>query len=160
MKDRRMKRYLMVFIVMFVAGVVHAQDPVSAQKGVTYGSGTNKEGDLVSSDLLPSRIQQDKYVGKITGKVVEVCQEKGCWMKLQKSDGAHLMVKFKDYKFFMPKDILGKEVVLEGQAVVKQVSVEQLKHYAKDAGKTEEEIEKIKESKREIQFIAAGVLVL
>jgi mannitol/fructose-specific phosphotransferase system IIA component (Ntr-type) len=72
-----MKRYLMVFIVMFVAGVVHAQDPVSAQKGVTYGSGTNKEGDLVSSDLLPSRIQQDKYVGKITGKVVEVCQEKG-----------------------------------------------------------------------------------
>ena len=160
MKDRRMKRYLMVFIVMFVAGVVHAQDPVSAQKGVTYGSGTNKEGDLVSSDLLPSRIQQDKYVGKITGKVVEVCQEKGCWMKLQKSDGAHLMVKFKDYKFFMPKDILGKEVVLEGQAVVKQVSVEQLKHYAKDAGKSEEEIEKIKESKREIQFIAAGVLVL
>ena len=155
-----MKRYLMVFIVVFVAGVVHAQDPVSAQKGVTYGSGTNKEGDLVSSDLLPSRIQQDKYVGKITGKVVEVCQEKGCWMKLQKSDGAHLMVKFKDYKFFMPKDILGKEVVLEGQAVVKQVSVEQLKHYAKDAGKTEEEIEKIKESKREVQFIAAGVLVL
>ena len=81
-------------------------------------------------------------------------------MKLQKTDGEHLMVKFKDYKFFMPKDIVGKDVVLEGQAVVKQVPVKQLKHYAKDAGKSEEDIEKIKESKREIQFIAAGVLVL
>jgi hypothetical protein len=69
------------------------------------------------------------------------------------------MVKFKDYKFFMPKDIVGKEVVLDGQAVVKDVSVEQLKYLAKDAGKSEGEIEKIKEPKREIQFIAAGVLV-
>jgi hypothetical protein len=34
-----------------------------------------------------------------------------------------------------------------------------LKYLAKDAGKSEGEIEKIKEPKREIQFIAAGVLV-
>jgi hypothetical protein len=126
---------------------------------VTYGAGANAEGELVSADLLSSRLQKDKYVGKVTGKVVEVCQEKGCWMKLQKTDGASLMVKFKDYKFFMPKDIVGKEVVLDGQAVVKDVSVEQLKYLAKDAGKSEGEIEKIKEPKREIQFIAAGVLV-
>lgn len=155
-----MKRYLMVFTAILLAGFAHAQDPVSAQKGVTYGAGTSSEGALVSADLLPSRIQKDKYAGKITGKVVEVCLEKGCWMKLQKTDGEHLMVKFKDYKFFMPKDIVGKNVVLEGQAVVKEVPVNQLKHYAKDAGKSEEDIEKIKESKREIQFIAAGVLVL
>ncbi len=155
-----MKRFLMVFTAILLTSIAYAQEPVSAQKGVKYGAGTNGEGELVSPDLLPSRIQKEKYVGKITGKVVEVCQEKGCWMKLQKTDGEHLMVKFKDYKFFMPKDIVGKDVVLEGQAVVKQVPVEQLKHYAKDAGKSEEDIEKIKESKREIQFIAAGVMVL
>ena len=155
-----MKRYLIGFAAVMIAGVASAQDPVSAQKGVTYGAGTSAEGALLSADVLPSRLQKDKYAGKVTGKVVEVCQEKGCWMKLQKSDGEPLMVKFKDYKFFMPKDIIGKEVVLEGQAVVKEVPVKQLKHYAKDAGKSEEDIEKIKESKREIQFIAAGVLVL
>lgn len=155
-----MKRYLIVFAAVMIAGVASAQDPVSAQKGVTYGAGTSAEGELLSADVLPSRLQKDKYAGKVTGKVVEVCQEKGCWMKLQKSDGEPLMVKFKDYKFFMPKDIIGKEVVLEGQAVVKEVPVKQLKHYAKDAGKSQEEIDKIKESKREVQFIAAGVLVL
>lgn len=155
-----MKRYLIVFAAVMIAGVASAQDPVSAQKGVTYGAGTSAEGELLSADVLPSRLHKDKYAGKVTGKVVEVCQEKGCWMKLQKSDGEPLMVKFKDYKFFMPKDIIGKEVVLEGQAVVKEVPVKQLKHYAKDAGKSQEEIDKIKESKREVQFIAAGVLVL
>ena len=155
-----MKRYLIVFAAVMIAGVASAQDPVSAQKGVTYGAGTSAEGELLSADVLPSRLQKDKYAGKVTGKVVEVCQEKGCWMKLQKSDGEPLMVKFKDYKFFMPKNIIGKEVVLEGQAVVKEVPVKQLKHYAKDAGKSQEEIDKIKESKREVQFIAAGVLVL
>ncbi len=154
-----MKSLLILIVSVLMTGIVNAQEPVSAEKGVTYGAGTTAAGELVSADLLSTRMEKDKYVGKITGKVVEVCQEKGCWMKLQKSDGASLTVKFKDYKFFMPKDIVGKEVVLEGQAIVKDVSVEQLKYLAKDAGKSEGEIEKIKEPKREIQFIAAGVLV-
>lgn len=141
-------------------GFAHAQEPASAQKGVTYGAGASAAGALVSTDNLSTRLEKDKFSGKVTGKVVEVCLEKGCWMKLEKSDGSPLMVKFKDYKYFMPKDIVGKEVVLDGEAVVKQVPVSQLKHYAKDAGKSEEEIQQIKEAKREVQFIAKGVLVL
>ena len=81
-------------------------------------------------------------------------------MKIEKSNGDKMMVKFKDYGFFMPKDIMGKEVVLDGEVVEKEVSVKQLQHYAKDAGKSEEEIKKIKEPKKELQFIAKGVLVL
>jgi hypothetical protein len=69
------------------------------------------------------------------------------------------MVKFKDYGFFMPKNIVGKEVVLEGEALVKEVSVKQLQHYAKDAGKPEEEIRQITKPKKELQFVASGVLV-
>jgi hypothetical protein len=81
-------------------------------------------------------------------------------MKVEQSNGEKLMVKFKDYGFFMPKDIVGKEIVLDGEASVKEVSVKQLQHYAKDAGKSEEEIKKIKEPKKEVQFVAKGVLVL
>jgi hypothetical protein len=81
-------------------------------------------------------------------------------MKVEKADGEKLMVKFKDYGFFMPKNIEGKEVVLEGEAIVKEVSVKQQQHYAKDAGKSEEEIKKITQPKKETQFIAKGVLVL
>lgn len=136
-----------------------AQSPTPASKGITYGAGTNAEGAIPVNELS-GKMNGNTYSGKISGKVVEVCQEKGCWMKLERGNGETLMVKFKDYGFFMPKDIQGREVVLEGEAVVKEVSVKQQKHYAKDAGKSQEEIEKIKAPKKETQFVAKGVLVL
>lgn len=136
-----------------------AQEPVSAAKGITYGAGTSSEGAIQVNDV-EKNIKNNKFQGKVTGKVVEVCQEKGCWMKMEKSNGEKLMVKFKDYGFFMPNNIVGKEVVLDGEATVKEVSVKQQRHYAEDAGKSKEEIEKIKEPKKELQFVAKGVLVL
>jgi hypothetical protein len=81
-------------------------------------------------------------------------------MKLEKADGQTLMVRFKDYGFFMPKNIVGREVVLEGDANYREVSVQMQRHYAKDAGKSEEEIQRIREPKRELQFVAKGVVVL
>ena len=42
----------------------------------------------------------------------------------------------------------------------KITTVEQLRHYAEDAGKSKEEIAKITEGKREITVNAKGILVL
>jgi hypothetical protein len=154
-----MKHLVFFLFAIAISALLYAQEPASAAKGVTYGAGTTAEG-AISINQLDSKLSDNKYNGKVTGKVAEVCQEKGCWMKVEKADGEKVMVKFKDYKFFMPKDIVGKEVVLDGEAQVKEVSVKQLQHYAKDAGKSEQEIKKIKESKKELQFVAKGVLVL
>jgi hypothetical protein len=154
-----MKKGIFFIAALLFTIAVQAQDPKSAQKGVTYGAGTSADGSIEVNEL-EKNLKENKYQGKITGKVTEVCMEKGCWMKLEKSNGEKVMVKFKDYGFFMPKDIVGKEVVLDGEAVVKEVSVKQQQHYAKDAGKSEEEIKKITQPKKELQFIAKGVLVL
>lgn len=154
-----MKHLFALSLSLMLAFAIYAQEPVSAAKGVTYGAGATAEGVIPVSDL-DKKLENDKFTGKVSGKVVEVCQEKGCWMKVEKSSGETMMVKFKDYKYFMPKDIVGKEVVLDGEASVKEVSVKQLQHYAKDAGKSDEEIKKIKEPKKELQFVAKGVLVL
>jgi hypothetical protein len=154
-----MKQLFMFFFAIMVSIFIYAQEPVPAAKGVTYGAGAVQDG-AVSVNELNAVLKDNKYTGKITGKVAEVCQEKGCWMKIEKSDGEKMMVRFKDYGYFMPKNIVGKEVVLDGEAVEKEVSVKQLQHYAKDAGKSDEEIKKIKEPKKEVQFIAKGVLVL
>jgi hypothetical protein len=136
-----------------------AQEPAPADKGVTYGAGTTADG-AVPVNQLSSKIKSGKFNGKVTGKVVSVCLEKGCWMKVERTDGEAMMVKFKDYGFFMPKNIVGKEVVLDGDAELKETSVKQLKHYAGDAGKSKEEIEKIKSPKKELIFTAKGVLVI
>ena len=152
-------KYLLFASFALMSFIAFSQDPASAIKGVTYGAGTTSAG-AINVNEVEKNLKNNKYEGKVTGKVVEVCQEKGCWMKVERSNGEKLMVKFKDYGFFMPKDIVGKDVVLDGEATYKEVSVKQLRHYAQDAGKSKEEIEKIKDPKKELQFVAKGVLVL
>jgi Domain of unknown function (DUF4920) len=156
---KSMKQILMFCFAIMLSIFLYAQEPVPAAKGVSYGAGAVQNGAIPVNEL-GNYMKDNKYSGKISGKVLEVCQEKGCWMKIENPGGETMMVKFKDYKFFMPKNIVGKEVVLDGEASEKEVSVKQLQHYAKDAGKSEEEIKKIKEPRKELQFVARGVLVL
>ncbi|AUP81022.1 DUF4920 domain-containing protein [Flavivirga eckloniae] len=101
----------------------------------------------------------DSINSKMLAKVNSVCQTKGCWMRLSLEDGNEVMVKFKDYGFFVPKDIAGKEVIVNGRAYVKEVPIDELKHYAADAGKSEEDIATITEPKRTFSFEADGVLL-
>lgn len=131
-----------------------------AAKGVTYGVKTTATNAVEVNILEEKLVTSPSFTGKVKGTVKEVCQEKGCWMKLEQTDGDGIMIRFKDYKFFMPRNIVGKEVILDGVARITTTSIEMLKHYAQDAGKSKEEIEKITESKKEIEFTAKGVLVL
>ena len=101
----------------------------------------------------------DTIDAKMIAKVDEVCQAKGCWMKLDLPDGEQVMVKFKDYGFFMPKDIAGQEVIINGKAFVNEMSVDEQQHYAEDAGKSAEEVAAIITPKRTYSFEADGVLL-
>ena len=101
----------------------------------------------------------DSIDSKILAEVNDVCQAKGCWMRLNLDDENEVMVKFKDYGFFVPKDITGKKAIINGKAFVKEVSVDEQRHYAEDAGKSAEEIASITTSKRTYSFEADGVLI-
>ena len=61
--------------------------------------------------------------------------------------------------FFMPLDAKGKDVIVAGKAFVTVTSVEELRHYAEDAGKSVAEIAKITSVKKEFAFEASGVLL-
>jgi len=70
------------------------------------------------------------------------------------------MVRFKDYGFFVPKEgVEGKEAIMHGYAKMDTISVDMLRHYAEDAGDSEEEIMKITEPSYTLEFIADGVLI-
>jgi len=97
---------------------------------------------------------------KFASNINEVCKAKGCWMKLDLGDNKDSMVKFKDYDFFMPLNSDHKDVIVEGRAFVSEISVDELRHYAKDAGKSKEEIEKIIEPEFSYAFEADGVLMV
>lgn len=124
---------------------IMASDAV-ASSSMAYHYKTMNVGDSINS--------------KMVAKVNEVCQAKGCWMTLNLGDGDEVMVKFKDYGFFVPKDIAGKEVIINGKAFVNEVSVDEQRHYAEDAGKSKEEIALITEPKKTYSFEADGVLLV
>lgn len=100
----------------------------------------------------------DTVMVKFTSEVKEVCQKKGCWMKMDMGD-KEAMIRFKDYGFFMPKDIAGKELILEGKAYIEEMSIADQRHYAEDGGKSAEEIAAIIEPKQTLAFEAHGVLI-
>jgi len=154
-----MKKILILSVYVMIIATSNSQEIQPAQRGVVYGTVAPK-GDPVKVMELENNLQENKFSGKITGKVAEVCQAEGCWIRLQKEDGTTLLVKAKDHAFVMPKDILGKTVVAEGEATLKEVSEAMRKHLAEDAGKSKEEIEKIKGDSKEIIFMAKGVKVM
>jgi hypothetical protein len=154
-----MKKILIAFGCVVIVLSCRSQDMKPAESGVVYGT-VGQKGDVVKVAELENNLQENKFSGKITGKVAEVCQSEGCWIRLQKADGTTLLVKAKDHAFVMPKDIVGKLVVAEGEAAVKEVSEAMRRHLAEDAGKSKEEIEKIKGDSKEIIFMAKGVKVI
>lgn len=150
---------ILLGLMLCLSFSVFAQ-PKAAVKGVKYGAGTTAAGAIEVNLLEEKLVTAEKFTGKVKGTVIKVCEKKGCWMTLAQTDGDGIMIRFKDYKFFMPMDIVGKDVVLQGVAQRTTTSVENLRHYAEDAGKSKEEIEKIVSPKTEIEFIATGVLVV
>ena len=101
----------------------------------------------------------DKKDVKIEGKILSSCPMKGCWMKI-KADQDTILVRFKDYGFFVPKNgIEGEKAILNGKISVETLSVEQLRHYAEDAGKNQEEINLIKDPQVSLTFLADGVYI-
>ena len=96
---------------------------------------------------------------KIEGEILSSCPMKGCWMKI-KSEQDTILVRFKDYGFFVPKKgIEGDKAIVHGKMSVETLSIDLLRHYAEDAGKTDEEINDIKEPKVSFTFLADGVYI-
>lgn len=131
-----------------------------AQDVQSYGAEIESENAITVSELTEKLASADELESKVEGTINASCAAKGCWMTMQLSNGEEMRVTFKDYGFFVPtKGLNGKTAIVEGVAKREVTSVATLKHYAEDAGKTEEEIEAIAQPLQEITFVANGVLI-
>ncbi|MCS6819350.1 MAG: DUF4920 domain-containing protein [Chitinophagales bacterium] len=152
-----------LFACCLVAVFLHADAMVPKQKKKNktqyFGEKITKDNAIDAKELPALMEGKEKENFKIKGKISEVCQVKGCWLTVDMGNGKSMRMTFKDYGFFVPKDAGGKTFYAEGEARYKTISVEMLRHYAEDAGKSKEEIEAIKEPKRELVFVAKGVII-
>ncbi len=155
-----MKKILALSITSLFAGILLAQPPKGpADAGMTFGEKITNEGSISSNDLVKKLDKETKLDVKVEGQVAQVCEAEGCWLRMKTESGT-IMIRMKDHKFFVPTSMNGKTIVVKGSAEKKITSVEMLKHYAEDAGKSKEEIEKIKEPKQEIVVQATGIYVV
>jgi hypothetical protein len=147
---------ILLFIALFpILGQAQSELPITG----TYGEVITKK-KAISTSGIPAKLQSAETLDmKVKGAILEVCQNKGCWMTLDMGSGQTLRVTFKDYGFFVPKDAAGKTAWIDGTAKKDIMGVAQLKHAAEDAGKSEAEINAITEPKEGITFIAKGVII-
>ncbi len=115
----------------------------------------------MAAEKLPEKMEgEDSLQVKLKGDVKKVCQKKGCWLELDMgSDHPRMMVRFKDYSFFVPKDASGSKATIKGWAYRDTLSVKQLRHYAKDKGKDQAAIDSIQEPQARLAFKASGVVL-
>ncbi len=167
-----MKRLLFLIVLAF-ATTAFAQEKDTkkfappagkALVGDNYGAGVKDKTvkKAVSVSQLSKELDKSDKVENavLTGKVTSVCPKKGCWLTVENDKKETFFVKMKDYAFFVPTALIGKNVVLEGVAERKMLSVEEARHYAEDAKKPQEEIEAITEPQEQNRFMAAGIKVV
>lgn len=127
---------------------------------VSYGDAITLDGAISVGEFEKAIQGVDSLSAKIRTVIQSSCAKKGCWMDVKLADGSNMMVRFRDYGFFVPKHGLeGKAVVIQGRAKKEETSVKMLQHYAEDAGKSADEIAAITEPKTAWTFEADGVLI-
>jgi hypothetical protein len=152
---------ILLSVSMSVTSAAAQTNPATGKKTQTASFGkpvSTATGKVIPAGQLPEILAgKDSVQAKVTGVVQDVCQVKGCWMDVKLSNDTRMKVRFRDYGFFVPKDLNGKEVVFEGTAYQETISVADQQHYLKDAGKSAAEIQAIVKPKKEITFVADGV---
>ncbi len=165
-----MKRFNIFLVLLLVISACKEKDSQSqpaseepkTEETQVFGASFDPEGSKSAADMLMAYSdlgEADSLAITFKGEVTDVCKMKGCWIKVALDGEQEVRVTFKDYGFFVPKDIAGKEVTLHGKGFIEEVSVEDQRHFAEDGGATAEEIAKITSPKVTYSFVADGVLL-
>ena len=149
----KMKKIKVLFGLFIISASLSGQT-------ISFGEKIEEGSIIENSKIQNLFLAKEKFNAKLKAKVTDVCQMKGCWMKLEIGEEKDIMVNFKDYSFFVPKNIIGKEVIVSGEAFKRNISVDELKHYARDRGENESAISLIVEPKEIYSLTAKGVILL
>lgn len=170
-KAMRISVYLLFVITIFIGCGQGKEKPENETAHFQVVQDPNQSfgkkitaSNAISASQMQARLRDlkpgDTISAKFTARVEAVCKMKGCWMNLRlPANDEVIMVKFKDYGFFVPKNIESREVIVEGLAFIEETSVEDQRHFAQDAGLPQEEIDAIVEVEKNYAFLATGVLL-
>lgn len=152
--------FLMLFAGMLIASCSNSNSE-STQVFGRYGDSSFTAEDAIElASLLELMDSKDTINNiKVKGTVSAACQAKGCWMTMDMPADKELVVTFKEYGFFVPKNSAEHMAIMSGMAFKEITPVTELQEHARDANKSEEEIAAITEPKVSYKFVADGVIL-
>jgi hypothetical protein len=137
---------LLALILGLTATLAHAEHygaPISGKVPVSLAAAIQQADKSGRTDVI------------VESKVDKVCVVKGCWLGLTDAS-SDVRVTFKDYAFFVPASLVGKRVLVEGQLEKVTMSLEDTRHYVKDAGG---DPTTVTQPRVEYRIVASGVQV-
>jgi len=151
----------MKYIIHVVLAILIISCSNNIQEKQIFGDqNITEEGKISGLELLNTLASNDSAQVKVEAKINSICQKKGCWMYVDLGDTTEMLVRFKDYEFFVPMDATDKIAMIEGIAKVDTLSLELQKHLKEDANASQEEIDAISEPKIMYSIAeATGVII-
>ncbi len=132
---------------------------IKTDDGMLYGKDYDRTMTVTDfSELMKNAAANDGQTVLIKGNVTEVCQEMGCWMMM--SDGTNSARIKTNHKFFLPKDIAGRNAVVIGKFKVAEISEDEARHYLEESKNPAMKPEDLKGPQKVYEIEAAGINIL
>lgn len=123
------------------------------------------QGGVSVEEMIAIIDSTGAFTGKINTALFGICKKAGCWVTIDNPGGEPIRVVFGEHAFFVPVDTKeGREVIIEGVAVMDTTSIEMQKHFLDDAKETGQEVpqsayDEITAPLVEVSFDATGILI-
>ncbi len=152
--------FLTLIVALLAFGCAEEEQQTVTAKEV-YGTSDNSLIPIPAKKVAKTG---ESYVGEhiaIKGRVVSVCEKRGCWLALDTGSPVSIRIKVPrddhgEYVYTVPTTINGETVVADGVLFSTLVDSEMSQHLAEDAGETVVD----PGSKSELQMVASGIQVL
>ena len=156
----RLPLYLVIVLALGCVPNNASHEVIIIEDGLNYyGKKINdkKAVGLAEFDILANNT--DTLSVKLKAGVSEVCQDDGCWFRINLHNGRRMVVHIKDEAFVIPIDVAGKHVMVEGYTYLESVSENVMKKYASQAGELQWIIDTIQGEHLQRMFVASSVVI-
>lgn len=151
-----MKRILIIALSLLV---ISCGKQAKMESDGKYGESFKTDSAISVGEAMRTMENSNELQAVVSGTVTEVCKSEGCWLMLKNEGGEDLYIDIAEKKFHLMPDIEGKKVAVKGVLTKDPISIEEQKQMAREAGKTETEINAITTPKDDITMEATGLVI-
>jgi len=147
-----------LIMLLFMPFTLLAQQRVPLPHGMTFGRKVDSLQHIRADKVEAFMGTKIRISTTITGKVLQVDTPKGGWLQLDAGGGKIIRVHFKDYNVFIPKQLKGRNVMIQGVAQ-KLLIADDMQHFAGENVDRKKQNAVKPDAKQRLTFEAWGLMV-